>query len=259
MILSIETATELCGTALVHRGECVAQRIVAEKNIHSERLMVLIDEILKETNVGVASLDGIAISIGPGSFTGLRIGLSAAKGLAYACSLPLLAVPTLDSIAEEAVRVNAAADGDILCALIDAKRDEAYYAFYEVEKTTDASAAHGPARPSARCVSVHAIASVTVIADEMQLKTAPERSDHEDRTRRIICVGDGMKKFSSAAADIAPLFTTADILCSPIAVGMIAERRFSELAKGGFKELEPVYIRDFVTTLPRVANQTAIP
>lgn len=238
MILSIETATELCGAALVHDGRCAAVRTVAEKNIHSERLMVLVDEVLKEAGAAIGSLDGIAVSIGPGSFTGLRIGLSAAKGLAYAQSLPLVAVPTLDSIAEEAMRVHAAGPDDVICALIDAKRDEAYYAFY-----TEGGSIRLPGGP--------AIASVSVIAEEA--------GRHAASGARMIVAGDGARKIAPHMQGITGAVTAEQVLCSPVSVGVIAGRKFSELRVGDYSELEPLYIRDFVTTMPRVANQTAIP
>jgi tRNA threonylcarbamoyl adenosine modification protein YeaZ len=213
MILSIETATELCGTALVHNGSVLAHRTVTEKNIHSERLMVLVDEVLGEAGFGVKDLDGIAVSIGPGSFTGLRIGLSAAKGLAYAQSLTMIAVPTLDAIADEAARTNGANEGDVICALIDAKREEAYYAFYTCEQGRHM-----------RLTGTYSIAPMSSITAECERLAA----------RKVN-------------------------VCSPIALALAAERRRDELAIRDYNELEPTYIRDFVTTMPRIANQTAIP
>jgi len=291
MILSIETATELCGVALVDKQRCLCERIVVEKNIHSERLMVLVDEVLREAGVTVASLDGVAVSIGPGSFTGLRIGLSAGKGLAYARSLPILAVPTLDAIAYEAVRVQTniaesaretnvsvdsvretnvsvdsvremnvsvdsgrvgrdlsrPADAELICAVIDAKRDEAYFAFYEPVGADDVT-----------CVSTHAIATVAEIASQFPAG------------KRVFVAGDAAKKIVAAVAAASSAQGTGPaagpavpehpvVLCSPGAVGLLAERRFDELIVRDFSELEPVYIRDFVTTMPRIANHTAIP
>ncbi len=251
MILSIETATELCGVALVDNQRCLGERIVVEKNIHSERLMVLVDEVLREAGVPVASLDGVAVSIGPGSFTGLRIGLSAAKGLAYARSLPILAVPTLDAIAYEAARVgrdsSRPADAELICAVVDAKRDEAYFAFYEPSGADDV-----------RCISAHAIATVAEITSQFPAG------------KRVFIAGDAAKKIA-AAMDAASsdhgtgpaagpaVSDSPPVLCSPAAVGLLAERRFDDLLVRDFSELEPVYIRDFVTTMPRIANHTPIP
>jgi tRNA threonylcarbamoyladenosine biosynthesis protein TsaB len=250
MILSIETATELCGAALVRNGECIAQRSVAEKNIHSERLMVLVDEILREVGVLPKGLRGVAISIGPGSFTGLRIGLSAAKGLAYAQSLPLIAVPTLDAIAVQAVRAGAAHAGDVVCALIDAKRDEAYYAFYEYRPAATANGNAGPAM-QLRQMTPFSIASIDAIAEESK--------SFESENKRVVFAGDGTRKIARHAAGVQSAVVAEGVICDPAAVGLIAERRFAELSTENYAELEPAYIRDFVTTQPRVANQKAIP
>jgi tRNA threonylcarbamoyladenosine biosynthesis protein TsaB len=256
MILSIETATELCGVALVDKQVCIAQRTVVEKNIHSERLMVLVDEVLREANVAVGALDGIAVSAGPGSFTGLRIGMSAAKGLAYSRSVRLLAVPTLDAIAYEALQIDrqmAEAPGvvsamrtDFICAAVDAKRDEAYYAFYEPQAGTsvDGILTQGD---DVRCISRHAIARVSEIAAQLP------------RNRRVFLAGDGAHKIAAALTGMVEYAPHPIVLCSPAAVGLLAERRTVLYTVGDYTELEPVYIRDFVTTMPRVANQTTIP
>jgi tRNA threonylcarbamoyladenosine biosynthesis protein TsaB len=132
MILAIETATEVCSVALVNCTNIVSQRSVHEKNIHSEQLMILIEEVLKEAQISISGIDGIAISIGPGSFTGLRIGLSAAKGLGFALTVPIIPVPTLDGIAEEYRRKNLDQSPYPFCAMIDAKREESYFAFYNI-------------------------------------------------------------------------------------------------------------------------------
>ncbi|MHB1050432.1 MAG: tRNA (adenosine(37)-N6)-threonylcarbamoyltransferase complex dimerization subunit type 1 TsaB [Bacteroidota bacterium] len=133
MILGIETATEVCSTALVHGTNVVAERSVNEKNIHSERLLSLVDEMLKETGRSLQEIDGIAVSIGPGSFTGLRIGLSTAKGLAMARTVPIFAVPTLDGIAELFRTKNNAGSAVKFCSMVDAKRNEAFFALYDID------------------------------------------------------------------------------------------------------------------------------
>ena len=160
MILAVETATEICSTAIVHSGKTLASRSVNEKNIHSERLMTLIDEILREASVSKNNLEGIAVSIGPGSFTGLRIGLSSAKGLALALGIPLFAVPTLDGIAEQYRRTRKTEGAETFCALIDAKRNESFFCFYSI--SVDAAAA----------VTGYGIKERTEIANEISEKNA---------------------------------------------------------------------------------------
>lgn len=132
MILGIETATEICSTALVHEGTVVNEMSLTEKNIHSEKLLMLIDRMLHHSSISKKAIDAVAVSIGPGSFTGLRIGLSTAKGFALALGIPLIAVPTLDGIAESYRRMLKKDDPKKFCAMIDAKRNEAYFAFYSI-------------------------------------------------------------------------------------------------------------------------------
>ena len=128
LILSIETSTRSCSVALSLNGELVNSiEEVSEQYSHSEQLTVFIEELLLNENIKVIDLDAIAISSGPGSYTGLRIGTSTAKGLCYACGIPLIAIPTLDAMAE-GMKNNYP---DIqLCPMIDARRMEVYCAVY---------------------------------------------------------------------------------------------------------------------------------
>jgi tRNA threonylcarbamoyladenosine biosynthesis protein TsaB len=202
MILAIETATEVCSAALVDRDTVLALRSLHEKNIHSERLLSLIDELFAETKKPLSSIDGIAVSFGPGSFTGLRIGLSAAKGLALALNLPLLAVPTLDGIAE-AFRMSGRSGP--FCAMIGAKREEAFYAFYRI---------------SASEIEREGEFAITM---KTEILTAAEQKN--------------------AVVD-QPVITAS-------AVGLLAERRRQYFLLSDFSTAEPLYLRDFVATLPK--------
>lgn len=98
-ILSIETSTSMCSVALHTNGVCDDCIEINEQNAHSSKLTVLIEQLLKQNNVRIADCDAIAISGGPGSYTGLRIGTSVAKGLCYAANIPLIAVDTLQALA----------------------------------------------------------------------------------------------------------------------------------------------------------------
>lgn len=97
-LLGIETSTAACGVAVVSDGGMNVERSIVEAHIHSEKLLTLVRTVLGEAKIGLNEIDAVAVSIGPGSFTGLRIGLSSAKGLCYALEKPLLTVPTFDAI-----------------------------------------------------------------------------------------------------------------------------------------------------------------
>ena len=101
-VLAIETSTARCGVALTLDRRTVVERSIIEAHIHSEKLLTLVKDVLTEARIGMDKLDGVAVSIGPGSFTGLRIGLSSAKGLCVALDKPLATVPTFDAIASNA-------------------------------------------------------------------------------------------------------------------------------------------------------------
>jgi len=126
-ILNIETSTTNCSVALSKNGAVVG---IKEDNSseysHAERLHVYIDEVLKTAKVTIDQLEAIAISKGPGSYTGLRIGVSAAKGLCYALSIPLISVPTLEALAHQVE-----APKGVIIAMLDARRMEVYSAIYD--------------------------------------------------------------------------------------------------------------------------------
>lgn len=125
-ILNIETATKNCSVALAKEGKTICCKEIAEEGYsHAERLHVFIEEIIKEAGIKWNDLSAIAVSQGPGSYTGLRIGVSAAKGLCYALDVPLIAVDTLQALASQVVL----SDG-LIIPMIDARRMEVYSAIF---------------------------------------------------------------------------------------------------------------------------------
>jgi tRNA threonylcarbamoyladenosine biosynthesis protein TsaB len=125
-ILNIETATKNCSVALAKEGKTIMCKEIAEEGYsHAERLHVFIEEIIKEAGVELKDLAAIAVSQGPGSYTGLRIGVSAAKGLCYALDIPLIAVDTLQTLASQVTKT----DG-LIVPMIDARRMEVYSAIF---------------------------------------------------------------------------------------------------------------------------------
>jgi tRNA threonylcarbamoyladenosine biosynthesis protein TsaB len=125
-ILAIDTATDICGVALTEQQQLVAEYRIRQRNVHNEKLVAAIERLLRDVNWNVEDLGGIAVSIGPGSFTGLRIGISVSKGLAFSVNAPLAAVNTLDALAHEARFWRGK-----ICAAIKARAEEVYFALYE--------------------------------------------------------------------------------------------------------------------------------
>lgn len=126
-ILNIETATTNCSVSLSKKGETVVLKEDYNSSYsHAERLHVYIDEVLREANITADKLDAIAISKGPGSYTGLRIGVSSAKGLCYAADKPLISIPTLEALTHQ-VKI----EEGIIIPMLDARRMEVYSAVYD--------------------------------------------------------------------------------------------------------------------------------
>lgn len=124
-ILSIETATSVCSVALhTEHGKMVGLAELFQENVHAQKLMPLIDALLQQCGVSRRELTAVAVSSGPGSYTGLRIGVSTAKGLAYALGIPLIGVDTLDALAQRTSPYIEAAD--FVVPMIDARRMEVY-------------------------------------------------------------------------------------------------------------------------------------
>lgn len=126
-ILNIETSTKNCSVALAKDGEMIVCREIAEMGYsHAEKLHVFIAEILVEANLKFSDLNAIAVSQGPGSYTGLRIGVSAAKGLCYALDIPLIAIDTLEVLASQIT-----IEEGLIISMIDARRMEVYSAIFD--------------------------------------------------------------------------------------------------------------------------------
>ncbi len=129
-ILGIETSTKTGSVAVVSEVGVIAQYSLNIEVTHSERLMTTVDRVLKDTGLAIADMDGYAVAIGPGSFTGLRIGLSAVKGLALVTGKPVAAVPTLRALAW-----NLPYAAYPVCPMLDARKSEVYAALFRFEGT----------------------------------------------------------------------------------------------------------------------------
>jgi tRNA threonylcarbamoyladenosine biosynthesis protein TsaB len=125
-ILSIETSTRVGSVAIIEDEHLIAEYILNVVSTHSERLLPSIDQILKDSQLTVRDIEGFAVSLGPGSFTGLRIGISTVKGLALAAEKGVVGVPTLDVLAHNLMFTRL-----LVCPLLDARKGEVYTALYQ--------------------------------------------------------------------------------------------------------------------------------
>lgn len=208
-VLALDTSTLAGGVALVEGGRTVAETLLDIRLTHSERLMPAVDRILCEADWGPRDLEGVAVAVGPGSFTGLRIGVSAAKGLALALSIPIAAVPTLDAVAAALPFAEWP-----VCPVLVARRDEVYVSLYRWD-------------------------GAAMRREWDYLALAP--SALVERLReRVILTGDGAPAIASPFAVLAPPWRWTP---SAAIVGHLGVQRLRAGARVGAAELVPFYVR----------------
>lgn len=130
-ILGLETSTAVCSVGLIRKRQPDIEMSLRESHIHSEKLLTLVQDVLRAGETAIEQLDAIAVSIGPGSFTGLRIGLSTAKGLSFALEKPVIAVSTFEAMAETGRQRHPEASSVLV--VMDAKKDEWYVGGFLVD------------------------------------------------------------------------------------------------------------------------------
>ena len=214
LILNIETATKNCSVALSKDGKTLAIRELSEQNYsHAEKLHVFIEELLLETNVALKDLKAISVSQGPGSYTGLRIGVSSAKGLCYALSIPLIAVDTLEILAR---KINIS-NGTIL-PMIDARRLEVYSAFFDSN-----------------------YAKIREIKAEII-----DKNSFQDETEILHLIGDGAMKFKEILTDEKFKYYPEIQFPSAAEMSLISFQKFQNNQFEDVAYFEPFYLKDFV-------------
>ncbi|GAL65979.1 tRNA (adenosine(37)-N6)-threonylcarbamoyltransferase complex dimerization subunit type 1 TsaB [Jejuia pallidilutea] len=220
-ILNLETATTNCSVSLSKDGNTIAITEDARNGYsHAEKLHVFIDEVLREANLdSKALIDAIAVSKGPGSYTGLRIGVSAAKGLAYALDVPLISVPTLEVLAHQ-VSCN---DG-VIVAMLDARRMEVYSAVFnsKYNQIRDTKAQ---------------------IIDETSFGTYLEQGN-------VYFIGNGVTKTKSMIQHPNAFFIE-DKLPSANEMGQLAFNKYKISDTEDVAYFEPYYLKDFVALKPK--------
>lgn len=228
-ILLLETATEVCSAAISCNGQVIAFRETREGFNHSEMLTVFIEELLSKDGILPQMPEAVCISMGPGSYTGLRIGVSAAKGICYALDIPLMAISTLDTmayhVAQNPGEYNLTLSGEtLLCPMLDARRMEVYYAFYDIngKQTTDISAR---------------------IIDENSF--SEELYNHS-----ILFFGNGASKCKSLLTHHNALFIE-ELNASARFMPNLAENYFNQKKFVNVAYFEPFYLKDFVATIPK--------
>lgn len=218
LILSIETSTSLCSLALHEQGKLLAVAEVAMEKSHSKNIIPLINELYEATGKKMSETEAYAVSMGPGSYTGLRIGVSTAKGFCYAGDKPLIAVNTLEAMAMKVSHYQT--EAVLLCPMIDARRMEVYTALYKSGKEVKATEA--------------------MILDENSLS--------EYSSEKVICFGNGSDKFRELAKSQGNIMFLDAVNPSAEGVGILAWKKFQEKKFEDVAYFEPYYLKEFVST-----------
>lgn len=232
-IISIETSTEVCSVALGIDGELVSLRQSDTGRNHASELGVFVDEVLRLNDLEVSDLDAVALSAGPGSYTGLRIGTALAKGLCYGSGCPLVAIGSLEALAYSADQEYRAGillvddpSSALLVPMIDARRMEVYTQVYDM--------------------SLNPLTEV-----EAKIVDHTTFEQYTKSGRQMILLGDGAAKCYDLLHEINPNVEVANIYGSASGMVTIAQQRFEA---GDFVNLaywEPTYLKDFMITTSR--------
>ena len=227
ILLSLETSSPTCSVAL-HRvadGHLIGFSELRLEKSHSTHLTVLIEQLLENTSHRAADLAAVAVSNGPGSYTGLRIGGAAAKGLCFALDIPLVAVSTLRALARQVADVTARPDTYQYCPMLDARRQEVYAALY----TADGQQVLPPAP---------LILDADTLAEQMA-------------RHQLLCFGSGAAKFRALLPDAANVAFLDGVVPSAAAIGPLG---LELLQRGEVQDVayyEPFYLKEVYTTTPK--------
>jgi tRNA threonylcarbamoyladenosine biosynthesis protein TsaB len=223
LILGIDTTTLACSVALLKNGTVLAEATLNIKKTHSERLMPLLNNLLIESGIERETLDAIAVAAGPGSFTGLRIGVSTARALAQGLSIPAVPACTLEALAEAVPTPDT-----LICPILDARRNQVYTALYRREIRS----------PHAlRTVIEPAALTLDELVSELKAYDQP-----------VIFLGEGLNSYTSALEKALPperaVITTAPFrLCRASSVALVGQRLLAANPKASYNELLPIYLR----------------
>ena len=223
LILCIETGTDICSVGLARDGELVSLRESDEGRDHAKNVAVFVDELLRENDVAAEELSAVAVGMGPGSYTGLRIGVSFAKGLCYGLQIPLVAVGSLDSLVQVAREDYAAGiidveqwDDAVLCPMVDARRMEVYTQMFDAKGQS---------------------------LNEVKAEIIAENSFAEWRNGRpFVIFGNGAAKCQEVLKDA----ILVNVTPSARGLAALAYQRFEAGQTEDIAYFEPFYLKDFI-------------
>lgn len=224
-IINIDTSTEVCSVSLSKDGKLIDLKENKDGLKHAQLVTIYIQDLLKEANIDIQNLDAVAVSKGPGSYTGLRIGVSTAKGVCYGANIPLIAIETLQTLTEGAINaIDEPINDAWFCPMIDARRMEVYNAFYDINnnKTIEIAA--------------------TIIEEDSFKKILDER--------KVYFFGNGSEKCKDTIKHPNAIFIN-NISNSALNMITLAHKAFNNQSFEDVAYFEPFYLKDFVATTPK--------
>ena len=223
LILCIETGTDICSVGIARDGELMSLRESDQGRDHAKQVAVFVDELLRETGVKPDELDAVAVGMGPGSYTGLRIGVSFAKGLCYGLNIPLLAVGSLEALTDVAIKDYEAGiiqvegwDEAFLCPMVDARRMEVYTQIF-----------------NSRCEAQSEVSAEIITEDSFSQWRAKGK---------LVIFGNGAAKCQEMLPDAIYI----DVAPSARGLTRIAHQLFEAGKTVDIAYFEPFYLKDFV-------------
>jgi tRNA threonylcarbamoyladenosine biosynthesis protein TsaB len=229
IILALETSSPICSVALhqIEDGRLLGQSELRLEKSHSTHLTVLIEQLVANTGYMLRDLAAVAVSDGPGSYTGLRIGAAAAKGLCFALDIPLVAVGTLPALAHQVAARTPRAATYHYAPMLDARRQEVYTALYRAD-------GHELAAPA-------------------PLILTPEALAEQLAYHSVLFFGSGAAKFQPLVSDNPNATFLADVQPSAVSVGELALGAYQRQEFNDVAYYEPFYLKEVYTTTPRSA------
>ena len=228
MILCLETATPTCSVAITDGINTLAHRECKGQNAHSEKITIFIKEVMDEVGIDYSQLKAVAVSKGPGSYTGLRIGVSTAKGVCYAAGLPLMAVDTLHAMAYGMCQKlgDQVQPDDLFVPMIDARRMEVYRDVYD--------------------------ASLNLVKDTEAVVVEEHSFDDLLDGHRLWLFGDGAPKLKTLFKDLSQIQIVEGFEPSATYMASLTDKALRENDFVDVAYFEPFYLKDFVAGKPHV-------
>jgi len=223
LILNIETSENICSVALSENGKLISVKETAEERQHAKLLSPFISELFAETGIDIKKLDAVAITKGPGSYTGLRIGVSTAKGICFGTGAKLIAIGTLDSMAYKAAQ-KYKTNNILLCPMIDARRMEVYTQIFDTNMNTISSI-------EAKILNEDSFSSML-------------------KTNKLVFFGSGMPKFKEIINNNNAIFDT-EILPSAKNIITLSYEKYKNSEFENLAYFEPYYLKDFIAIKPK--------